>query len=36
MSNYPIISRINESLCELDAFKVASPSQQPDCPPELR
>ncbi|XP_022093063.1 maleylacetoacetate isomerase-like [Acanthaster planci] len=36
MSNYPIISRINAALLELDAFSVAHPSKQPDCPDDLR
>ncbi|XP_062502268.1 maleylacetoacetate isomerase-like [Corticium candelabrum] len=36
MSKYPIISRINESLLELDAFQVSHPSRQPDCPEDLR
>ncbi|KAG0291248.1 Glutathione S-transferase zeta-1, partial [Dissophora globulifera] len=33
---YPIMSRINATLGELDAFKAAHPKQQPDCPPEMR
>lgn len=36
MSAFPTISRINAALLEVEAFKVASPSEQPDCPPELR
>ncbi|XP_038078144.1 maleylacetoacetate isomerase-like [Patiria miniata] len=36
MSKYPAISRINAALLELDAFKVAHPSKQPDCPEDLR
>lgn len=33
MSAYPTISRIHAALSELEAFKKADPSQQPDCPP---
>ncbi|XP_068729460.1 maleylacetoacetate isomerase-like [Montipora capricornis] len=36
MSPFPIISRINEALLQLDAFKASHPSKQPDCPEELR
>ncbi|XP_033123232.1 maleylacetoacetate isomerase-like isoform X1 [Anneissia japonica] len=36
MSKYPIISRIDTSLSELDEFKAAHPSKQPDCPEDLR
>ncbi len=36
MSEFPIISRINSALEELEAFKKSHPTQQPDCPPELR
>ena len=36
MSQFPVISRIDESLSELEAFKAAHPSQQPDCPEDLR
>ena len=36
MSQFPVISRIHESLSGLEAFKVAHPSQQPDCPEDLR
>ena len=36
MSAYPTINRIHEALSELEAFKKAHPSQQPDCPAELR
>ncbi|KAM6394245.1 maleylacetoacetate isomerase isoform 2-T2 [Pluvialis apricaria] len=36
MGPYPIITRINKALLELEAFKVSHPSQQPDTPAELR
>ncbi|XP_041467786.1 maleylacetoacetate isomerase-like [Lytechinus variegatus] len=36
MATFPIISRINDALAELDAFKVSHPSKQPDCPEDLR
>jgi len=36
MEKYPVISRIEENLRVLPAFKAAHPTQQPDCPPELR
>ena len=32
MSEFPIISRINEELLKHPAFIAAHPSQQPDCP----
>ncbi|KAF9396190.1 Glutathione S-transferase zeta-1 [Podila verticillata] len=36
MSAFPIISRINASLSEIDAFKAAHPTKQIDCPADLR
>ena len=36
MTQFPIISRINDELSELDAFKAAHPSKQPDCPEDLK
>ena len=36
MSAFPVISRIQSTLSELEAFKKAHPSQQPDCPPDLK
>lgn len=36
VSKYPIISRINETLKELEAFKKADAFVQIDCPEELR
>ncbi|KAG0255264.1 Glutathione S-transferase zeta-1 [Mortierella polycephala] len=36
MSAFPIISRINSILSELPEFKAAYPTQQIDCPAELR
>lgn len=36
LEQYPIIRRVNESLEKLPQFKVAHPSNQPDCPPELK
>ncbi|XP_026568150.1 maleylacetoacetate isomerase isoform X3 [Pseudonaja textilis] len=36
LTPYPIISRINKALLELEAFQSSHPSRQPDTPPELR
>lgn len=36
MNAFPIIKKIDENLLELDAFKVAHPSKQPDCPPDFK
>ncbi|KAF9434131.1 Glutathione S-transferase zeta-1 [Entomortierella beljakovae] len=36
MTAFPIISRINTTLSELAEFKAAHPSQQIDCPADLR
>ncbi|KAF9929464.1 Glutathione S-transferase zeta-1 [Linnemannia zychae] len=36
MSAFPIISRVNKALSELPEFKAAHPSQQIDCPADLR
>ncbi|MEE6521627.1 hypothetical protein FKM82_019892 [Ascaphus truei] len=36
LTPYPIITRINQSLLQLEAFHVSHPSRQPDTPPELR
>ncbi|KAF9999182.1 Glutathione S-transferase zeta-1 [Entomortierella chlamydospora] len=36
MTAFPIISRINSTLSELPEFKAAHPSQQIDCPADLR
>ena len=36
MSQFPVISRINDDLSKLEAFKVSHPSKQPDCPEESR
>ncbi|KAF9965123.1 Glutathione S-transferase zeta-1 [Mortierella alpina] len=36
MAAFPIISRINSTLAEIPEFKAAHPSQQVDCPVELR
>ncbi|KAK7074268.1 Glutathione S-transferase zeta-1 [Halocaridina rubra] len=33
---FPTIVRINESLSSLEAFKAAHPSNQPDCPEDLK
>ncbi|XP_063804317.1 maleylacetoacetate isomerase isoform X2 [Pseudophryne corroboree] len=33
---YPTISRINQSLCQLEAFQVSHPGRQPDTPPDFR
>ncbi|KAG0354637.1 Glutathione S-transferase zeta-1 [Podila minutissima] len=36
MTAFPIISRINATLGEIDAFKAAHPTKQIDCPADLR
>lgn len=36
MSQFPNISRINETLKQLEPFKQADAFVQPDCPTELR
>ncbi|KAK8397951.1 hypothetical protein O3P69_003691 [Scylla paramamosain] len=36
MSQFPIISRIHEALNSVEAFKAAQPSNQPDCPEDLK
>jgi len=36
MSAYPNISRISKALNEIPEFKAAHPTQQIDCPAELR
>ncbi|KAJ1104737.1 hypothetical protein NDU88_002146 [Pleurodeles waltl] len=36
LTPYPTITRINQALLELEAFKQAHPSRQPDTPPEMR
>ncbi|XP_053553345.1 maleylacetoacetate isomerase isoform X3 [Bombina bombina] len=36
LTPYPTITRINQSLLQLEAFQVSHPSRQPDTPPELR
>ncbi|CAN9502178.1 unnamed protein product [Ophioblennius macclurei] len=36
LEKYPTIRRLNESLLELEAFKVSHPSRQPDTPADLR
>ncbi|TRY58370.1 hypothetical protein DNTS_034212 [Danionella cerebrum] len=36
MSPFPTMRRINQSLCEIEAFKVSHPSCQPDTPDDLR
>ncbi|XP_029972618.1 maleylacetoacetate isomerase isoform X1 [Salarias fasciatus] len=36
MGKYPTIKRLNETLLELEAFKVSHPSRQPDTPADLR
>lgn len=35
VANYPILSRINEFLCNQHAFQISHPFKQPDCPQEL-
>ncbi|KAK2878571.1 hypothetical protein QQF64_011363 [Cirrhinus molitorella] len=36
MSQFPTIRRLNQTLTEIDAFKVSHPSRQPDTPDDLR
>lgn len=36
MSSFPTISRIHDALTSLDAFKDAHPTNQPDCPEDLK
>ncbi|KAF9362523.1 Glutathione S-transferase zeta-1 [Mortierella sp. NVP85] len=36
LSVYPTIARLNRELMELPEFRAAHPSNQPDCPDELR
>ncbi|XP_049451674.1 maleylacetoacetate isomerase isoform X2 [Epinephelus fuscoguttatus] len=36
VGQYPTIKRLNQTLLEIEAFKVSSPSCQPDTPADLR
>lgn len=36
LEKYPTIKRLNQTLREIEAFKVSHPSCQPDTPEELR
>ncbi|XP_060735823.1 maleylacetoacetate isomerase isoform X2 [Tachysurus vachellii] len=36
LDQYPTIKRINQTLMELEAFKISHPSCQPDTPDDLR
>lgn len=36
MTKYPTITRVHANLVELEAFKKADPTAQPDCPAELK
>lgn len=36
MEKFPTIKRLNDTLLEIEAFKVSHPSCQPDTPPDLR
>ncbi|XP_048047672.1 maleylacetoacetate isomerase isoform X3 [Megalobrama amblycephala] len=36
VSQFPTIRRLNQTLIEIDAFKVSHPSHQPDTPDDLR
>ncbi|KAK6182941.1 hypothetical protein SNE40_010511 [Patella caerulea] len=36
MNEFPVISRINEELSKIEAFRVAEPKRQPDCPDDLK
>jgi len=31
---FPLISRINQELCQIESFKLAHPDNQPDAPKE--
>jgi maleylacetoacetate isomerase len=34
LDNYPMIKKVNENLCKLEAFKKSHPQNQPDSPQE--
>ncbi|KAK8746927.1 hypothetical protein OTU49_016902, partial [Cherax quadricarinatus] len=36
MAPFPTIRRVYDALAELDPFKAAHPSNQPDCPEEMK
>ncbi|KAF9961393.1 Glutathione S-transferase zeta-1 [Mortierella alpina] len=36
MTAYPVMSRVNAALEQVEEFMAAHPSRQPDCPPESR
>ncbi|KAG7511432.1 maleylacetoacetate isomerase isoform X1 [Solea senegalensis] len=36
VEQYPTIKRLNQTLTEIEAFKLSHPSCQPDTPPDLR
>ncbi|XP_064624073.1 probable maleylacetoacetate isomerase 2 [Lineus longissimus] len=36
MSKFPVILRVHAELEQLEAFKAAHPSRQPDCPEDLK
>lgn len=36
VAQYPTIERLNQTLLEIEAFKVSHPSCQPDTPADLR
>ncbi|EPZ35295.1 Maleylacetoacetate isomerase domain-containing protein [Rozella allomycis CSF55] len=36
MNKFPKIKSINERLCRIDAFSIAHPKNQPDCPIEIK
>lgn len=36
MEQFPTIRRIHDDLVVLEAFKVSDPSQQPDCPEDMK
>lgn len=36
VEQYPTIKRLNQTLLEIEAFKVTNPSCQPDTPADLR
>ncbi|XP_008281375.1 maleylacetoacetate isomerase isoform X1 [Stegastes partitus] len=36
LEQFPTIKRLNQTLLEMEAFKVSHPSRQPDTPPDLQ
>eukprot|EP00731_Ephydatia_muelleri_P028272 Em0019g1145a len=36
LTPFPTINRVTAALKELRVFQVSAPSEQPDCPPDLK